>query len=102
MSHDAPTMSARFIYGSTKIHDGSATIHHGGAMNYRDASKIRYGASTVQAGSATTSSSCYILDESARIGVDRGVSDTPIHPECPHLATITPTVPLRMSPMPLW
>ena len=68
VSHDAPTMSARFINGSTTIHDGSATIHHGGATNAHDASKIRYGASTVQAGSATTSFSCCILmnrDDSA-------------------------------------
>ena len=47
------------------IHDGSATIHHSGAINAHNESKIRYGASTVQAGSATTSSSCFILDESA-------------------------------------
>ena len=56
MSHDAPTMSARFIYGSTTTHDGSATIHHGGATNAHDASAIRYGASTIQAGSATVAS----------------------------------------------
>ena len=53
MSHDAPTVSARFLYGSTTTHDGSATIHHGGATNVHDASTIRYGASTIQAGSAT-------------------------------------------------
>ena len=47
VSHDAPTVSARFIYGSTTTHDGSATIHHGGATNAPDASKIRYGASTI-------------------------------------------------------
>ena len=64
VSDDAPAVSARFIYGSTTIHDGSATIHYGGATNSHDASKIRYGASTVQAGSATTSYSCCILDES--------------------------------------
>ena len=34
-------------------------------------------------------------------GLNRGVSDTPIHPECPRMVTITPTVPLRMGPMPL-
>ena len=44
VSHDAPTVSARFIYGSTTTHDGSATIHHGGATNAHDASTIRYGA----------------------------------------------------------
>ena len=56
MSHDAPMMSARFIYGSTTTHDGSTTIHHGGATNAHDASTIRYGASTIQAGSATVAS----------------------------------------------
>ena len=56
MSHDAPTVSARFIYGPATTHDGSATIHHGGATNAHDASTIRYGASTIQAGSATIAS----------------------------------------------
>ena len=51
-SHDAPTVSAQFIYGSSTSHDGSATIHHGGATNAQDASTIRYGASMIQAGSA--------------------------------------------------
>ena len=64
VSHDAPTVSARFIYGYPKIHDGNATIHHGGATNAHDASTIRYGASTIQVGSATTSSSYCIGDES--------------------------------------
>ena len=56
MPHDAPTVSARFIYGPTTTHDGSATIHHGGATNAHDATTIRYGASTIQAGSATVAS----------------------------------------------
>ena len=56
MSHDAPTVSARLIYGSTTTHDGSATIHHDGATNGHDASTIPYGASTIQAGSATVAS----------------------------------------------
>ena len=56
MSQDAPTVSARFIYGSTTTHDGSATIHHGGATNDHDASTIRYGARTIQAGSVTVAS----------------------------------------------
>ena len=56
MSHDAPTVSARFIYGSTTTHDGSATIHHGGATNSHDAPTIRHGASTIQAGSAAVAS----------------------------------------------
>ena len=36
MSHDAFTVAARFIYGSTMTHDGSATIHHGGATNVQE------------------------------------------------------------------
>ena len=56
MSHDAPMVSARFIYGSTTTHDGSATIYRGGATNAHDASTIRYGASTIQAGSVTVAS----------------------------------------------
>ena len=64
VSHDAPTVSARFIYDSTTTHDGSATIHPGGATNSHDASMIRYGASTIQPGSATTCSSYLIRDES--------------------------------------
>ena len=47
VSHDAPTVSARFIYGSTTTHDDSATIHHGGATNAHNTFTftIRYGAS---------------------------------------------------------
>ena len=59
MSHDAPTVSARFVYGSTTTHAGSATIHPDELRmlkNAHDAVKIRYGATTVQAGSATTAS----------------------------------------------
>ena len=52
MSHDASTVSARFIYGSVTTYDGSATIHPGGATNTHDVSTIRYCASTIQAGSA--------------------------------------------------
>ena len=56
MSHDAPTVSARFSYESTTTHDGNATILHGGATNAHDPSTIRYDASTIQAGSATVAS----------------------------------------------
>ena len=56
MSHDAPTVPARFIYGSTTTQDGSATIHHGGATNAHDASTVRYGASTIQAVGDTVAS----------------------------------------------
>ena len=55
-AHDAPTVSARFVYGSTTTHAGSATIHPDGATNAHDAVTIRYGATMVQAGSATTAS----------------------------------------------
>ena len=64
MSHDAPKVSARYIYGPTTLRDGSAMIHHGGAADAHDASKIRYSAIMVQACSATTFSSCCFLDES--------------------------------------
>ena len=30
VSHDAPGVSARYIYGPTTLHGGSATIHHDG------------------------------------------------------------------------
>ena len=53
MSYDAPTVSARFVYGSTTTHDDSATNHLSGAANAHDASTIRYSASTIQSGSAT-------------------------------------------------
>ena len=95
------SVSPRFIYGSPTTHDGSATIHLGGATNVHDASTIRYGASTIQASSTTTSFSYCIRDESGWIGINRGVSDIWIHPECPRMTTNTPTVPLRTSPIPL-
>ena len=56
VSHDAPTVSARFVYGSTTTHAGSATIHPDGAANAHDAVTIRYGATTLQSDSATTAS----------------------------------------------
>ena len=59
MSHDAPTVSARFVYGFTTTHAGSATVHPDGATNAHHAHNavaIRYGATTVQAGSATAAS----------------------------------------------
>ena len=72
MSHDAPTVSARFVYGFTTTHAGSATELRM-LKNAHDAVMIRYGATTVQAGSATAASrsicsqtvgqSCCILDE---------------------------------------
>ena len=40
MSHYAPTVSARFIYGPTTTHDGSATIHNGGATNAHECSRM--------------------------------------------------------------
>ena len=56
MSHDAPTVSARFVYGSTTTLAGSATIHPDGATNAHDAVTILDSATTVQAGSAMTAS----------------------------------------------
>ena len=59
MSHDAPTVSARFVYGSTTTHAGSATIHPDGATNAQECSRCGHdsiGATTVQADSATTAS----------------------------------------------
>ena len=56
LDHDAPTVSARLIYGSSTSHNGSATIHHGGVTNAQDASTIRYGASTIQASSPRVAS----------------------------------------------
>ena len=50
---DAPTVSGRFIYGSTTTHDGSARIYHGGATNAHHASTIRYCVRMIQAGRAT-------------------------------------------------
>ena len=83
MSHDAPTVSARFVYGSTATHAGSATIHPDGATNAHDVATIRYGATTVQAGSATAASrsptNVYDLAVVMR-QVNWDVSDTPIHP----------------------
>ena len=54
--HDAPTVSPRFVYGSTTTHDDRATNHHGGATDAHDASTIRNGASTIQASRATVPS----------------------------------------------
>ena len=86
MSHDVNTVSARFIYGFTTIHDGSATIHHGGATNAHDASKIRYGASMVQAGSFTTSSRCATKNEPDAATVELRFrphpQSTTFRPEC--------------------
>ena len=37
VSHNAPTVSARFVYGSTTTHAGNATIHPDGATNLKNA-----------------------------------------------------------------
>ena len=47
VSHDAPTVSARFVYGSATTHAISATIHSDGATNAHGAAMIRYGATMV-------------------------------------------------------
>ena len=64
------------------------------ATNAHFASSIPYGASTIQAGSATTSS-YFILDESGSIRMNRGISDTSVHPEHPRMTTNAPKVPVR-------
>ena len=100
-------VSARFVYGSTTTYDGSTKIHPGGATNVHDASTIQYCTSTIQAGSDTTSSSLCFRDESGSIGMNRGVGDTPIHPN-PHEYTYgatknepdSSTVELRFRPRP--
>ena len=40
VSHDAPTMSVRFVYGSTTTHAGSATIHPDGATKAQECSRF--------------------------------------------------------------
>ena len=50
VSHDAPTVFARFVYGSTTTHAGSTTIHPDKLRmlkNVHGAATIRYGATTV-------------------------------------------------------
>ena len=72
--------------------------------NAHDAVTIRYGATKVQAGSTTTASrSPTNVHDLAVVmqQVNRDVSDTLIHPERSRMATIPPTVPPRMSPIPL-
>ena len=72
--------------------------------NAHDVATIRYGATTVQAGSATAASrSPTNVHDLAVVmrQVNRDVSDTPIHPERSRMATIPPTVPPRISPIPL-
>ena len=72
--------------------------------NAHDVATIRYGATMVQAGCATTASrSPTNVHDLAVImqQVNRNVSDTPIHPERSRMATFPPTVPPRLSPIPL-
>ena len=76
VSHDAPTVSARFIYGSTTTHEGSTTIHHGGATNAHNASTIRYGDSTIQANSATVDGCARFSGCHATVLGGRGYSHT--------------------------
>ena len=56
MSHDAPTVSARFVYGSVPAALHFTPMELQMLKNAYDAVTIRYGATTVQAGSATTAS----------------------------------------------
>ena len=79
MSHDAPMVSARFIYGSTTANDGSATIRHGGATNAHDSMLVRFKPVAPRPPPHTV----FVMNwvESRWIGMNRGVSYTPIHPE---------------------
>ena len=74
-------------------------------LNYaHDAVTIQYGATTVQAGSATTASRSPTNVHYWAVfmwQVNGDVSNTPIYPKRSRMATIPPTVPPRMSPIPL-
>ena len=75
--------------------------------NAQDVATIRYGATTVQAGSAKAASRSPTNVHNLAVvmrQVNRDVSDTSIHPDsarCSRMATIPPTVPPRLSPIPL-
>ena len=72
--------------------------------NAHDVATIRYGATTVQAVSATTAarSPTNVYDLAVLMRhVNWAVSDTPIHPERSKMATVPPTMPSRLSPIPL-
>ena len=66
-----------------------------------DVDTIRNGATTAQAGSATAASRSPTNVHDLAVVMNRDVSDTPIHPERSRMATISPTVPPRLSPIPL-
>ena len=72
--------------------------------NTHDVATIRYGATSVQAGSATVASRTPTNVHDLAVvmrQVNRDVSNTPIHPERSRMAMIPPTVPPRLSPIPL-
>ena len=117
VSHDAPTVSARFVYGSTTTHAGSATINPGGATNAQECSRCSHDSIRCYHGSAAAASrSPTNVHDLAVVmrQVNRDVSDTPILPDSPrthknghdstHGATkIEPdstTVDLRFRPRP--
>ena len=104
VSHDAPTVSARFIYGSTTTHDGSATIHPGGPTNAERMLIMRPRFDTVlvrfkPVAPRPPPRTVFVMNrgESRWIGINRAVSHTPIHPERLRITTNTPTVPLSLS-----
>ena len=97
MSHDAPTVSTRFIYGPTTTHDDSATIYHGGATNAHDASTIRYGASTIQAGSATVASRPSTNQHDLVVVVRQSQGGGGLSPG--YTVTILATTELRLTPI---
>ena len=75
--------------------------------NAHDVVTIRYGSTTVQTGSATAASRSPTNVHNLVVvmrQVNRDVSDTlihPIHPVRLRMATSPPTVPPRLSPVPL-
>ena len=99
VSHDAPTVSAQFIYQSTTIHHCSATIHHCRATNAHDVSTIPYPASMVQASGATPPPRTVLVMDLGQIKVS--VIHQFILSEHPRMTTNPSTVPLGMSANPL-
>ena len=104
MSHDAPTVSARFVYDSTTTHAGSATIH--GLSRKRHGSvKISYECARFSSFHVTGETACQRYSDSPRTlknghdsthGANKNEPDsatvelrfrrrpqsTTIHPEC--------------------
>ena len=72
--------------------------------NAHNVATIRYGATTIQAGSSRAALRSTNVHDLAVVirQVNQDVSVTQIHPEHSRMAMIPPTVPPRLSPIPLW